>query len=145
MRALIAASLILALSLAGCASDDSTPTTDPTTTTTTTTEPVDHTPESFDVPIRGSAYVNGTLTIKTGDTINWVHEDGNTPHTVTADDGSFDSNPNCGTAGVGVPLSQVCMVSGNTYTRKFDTAGSFAYHCKIHSGMKATITVTEHM
>jgi hypothetical protein len=50
----------------------------------------------------------------------------NTGHTVTADDGSFKSDR---------------LESGATFSHKFATAGTFAYHCAIRASMKGTVTV----
>ena len=66
-----------------------------------------------------------SLTVKVGDTVTWTNTSG-TPHTVTADDGSFDS----GTVTASAPFQHT-----------FSAAGTFAYHCTIHSSMKATIIV----
>ena len=49
-----------------------------------------------------------------------------TAHTVTADDGSFDSKS---------------LASNATFSQTFAKAGTFAYHCAIHPGMKGTVTV----
>ena len=78
------------------------------------------------VSIVNFAFNPGTLTVKAGDTVTWTNTSG-TPHTVTADDGSFDS----GTVTASAPFEHV-----------FSAAGTFAYHCSIHSSMKATIIVT---
>jgi plastocyanin len=66
------------------------------------------------------------MTVKAWSTVTWTNED-TARHTITADDGSFDS----GSIG-----------SGATYQQTFATAGTFAYHCAIHPSMTATITVT---
>lgn len=75
--------------------------------------------------IKDRAFHPTTLDVAIGTTVTWTNQD-EFGHTVTADDGSFDS----GTVSGGATFSQV-----------FDTAGTFAYHCKIHSGMHGTITV----
>jgi plastocyanin len=54
-------------------------------------------------------------------------------HTVTADDGSFDSGT---------------LSSGKSFSYTFNTAGDFPYHCTFHGGpggegMAGTVTVTE--
>jgi plastocyanin len=59
--------------------------------------------------------------------VKWSFEDDASPHTVTAEDGSFDSQQKC---------------KGDTFTFKFDKAGTFAYHCNLHANMKGTITVS---
>jgi plastocyanin len=66
-----------------------------------------------------------SVSVKTGTTVTWTNT-GSTAHTVTADDNSFDSGN---------------VNSGATYSQAFATAGTFAYHCKIHSQMKATVVV----
>ena len=78
------------------------------------------------VTIVNFAFNPGTITVKVGDTVGWTNGSG-TPHTVTADDGSFDSGTLAGGAG---------------FQQTFSAAGTFSYHCSIHSSMKATITVT---
>jgi plastocyanin len=50
-----------------------------------------------------------------------------TAHTVTFDDGSADSGN---------------LAPGSTFDHTFATAGTFAYHCAIHSSMHGTVTVT---
>jgi len=67
-----------------------------------------------------------TITVKAGTTVTWTNS-GTAPHTVTADDGSFSSQS---------------LASGGTFRRTFATAGTFAYHCAIHSSMKASVVVT---
>ena len=47
-------------------------------------------------------------------------------HTVTADNGSFDSGN---------------LVTGATYRRAFNTVGTYAYHCIYHDGMTGSVTV----
>lgn len=67
-----------------------------------------------------------------GTTVTWVN-DGRNPHTVTADDGSFDSGE---------------ISPGRTYTRTFEEAGTIAYHCVYHGapgglGMAGRVAVGE--
>ena len=50
-----------------------------------------------------------------------------TEHTFTADDGSFD---------VDVPAGKTVTVTAPA------TAGTYAFHCKIHSSMKGDLTVS---
>lgn len=112
-----------------------TPTTVPTTASTPTTAP---TPTAT----TGSANVvqvkmveqNGqyafqpaTLTITKGTKVIWTNTS-DAPHTVTSDTNAF---------GTASSLSQ-----NQTFSMTFTTAGTFAYHCAIHTYMKATITVT---
>ncbi|MES2211056.1 MAG: plastocyanin/azurin family copper-binding protein [Chloroflexota bacterium] len=79
------------------------------------------------VAIIDNAFQPADLTVKVGTTVTWTNK-GQRGHTVSTSDGGFGSD---GT-----------LKSGATYSRAFDTAGTFAYFCAIHSSMKATITVT---
>jgi plastocyanin len=78
-----------------------------------------------EVTIASFSFQPTTLTITVGTTVTWTNTDSAT-HTVTADDGSFNSDK---------------LGSGATFSQTFATAGTFAYHCAIHSSMKATVTV----
>ena len=91
-----------------------------------------------DVSLENNAFVPNEVNITVGGTVTWTHNDGNVPHNVEGD--GFDSHPNCTTT-TPVPLSQVCMVDGNTYDRTFDEAGDVEYLCEIHSGMTGVIHV----
>ena len=109
------------------------PSTTSTTSTNGTTTP-DNPPEpkTWEISIAGNKFVNGSLTIRVGDTVTWTHNDGTTPHTVTADDGEFDSG-SC-------PGAQ-CMTSlaNNEFSFTFTAAGVFPYHCEVHPAMTGTI------
>jgi plastocyanin len=49
------------------------------------------------------------------------------PHTVTAD---------------GVSFTSATLAGGGTYSHRFTTAGTFAYHCEIHPSMTGTVIVS---
>jgi plastocyanin len=89
------------------------------------------------VAISGLAYVPPSLTVPAGTTVTWTNMDSGIPHSVTSDTAAFDSGPTCNpsaTAG--------CLGTGASFSHLFSTAGTFAYHCHIHSFMHGTITVT---
>jgi plastocyanin len=71
------------------------------------------------------AYNPQTLTVKAGDQVTWTNT-GSLAHTVTADDGSFDSGN---------------LNPGDTWSFTFSKPGTYAYHCAPHPWMKATIVV----
>jgi plastocyanin len=75
--------------------------------------------------IKDTAFHPATLDVAAGTTVTWTNLDG-FGHSVTADDGSFDSGTVSG---------------GATFNHVFDTPGTYAYHCTIHSGMHGIITV----
>lgn len=91
--------------------------------------------ETHDVDVADDEFVPATMEVVEGDTVRWTHS-GNNPHSVTADDGSFDSHTMC---------PPDCMEEGDTFEQTFDAAGEFGYYCKIHgspgSGMAASVTV----
>jgi plastocyanin len=68
-----------------------------------------------------------TVTVGVGDNVIWRWEDGGlSSHSVTADDGSFDSNP---------------RTSGE-FTHRFTAEGTFGYYCKVHpQQMAGQVTV----
>ena len=77
------------------------------------------------VVAKGFAFDPATVTIKAGESVTWTNQDGTT-HTVTADNGEFDSSQ---------------LANGATFTFKFDKAGTYPYHCSIHPTMTGTVVV----
>jgi plastocyanin len=77
------------------------------------------------VTIADFAFGPAALTVAVGATVTWTNQD-SAGHTVTADDGSFASSK---------------LSNGQTFSQAFAKAGTYAYHCAIHSSMKATIVV----
>jgi plastocyanin len=77
------------------------------------------------VTIKDFAFGPATLSVAVGSTVTWTNAD-SAAHTVTADDGSFDSKS---------------LAAGSTFSQTFDTAGTFAYHCSIHPNMTASVDV----
>ncbi|MBX5458319.1 MAG: cupredoxin domain-containing protein [Thermogemmatispora sp.] len=68
-----------------------------------------------------------TLTIKKGTRVVWLNKS-DAPHTVTSNNGAFSDSDTIG--------------EGATFTLLFTTAGTYQYHCSIHTYMTATIIVT---
>ena len=77
------------------------------------------------VTIADFAFAPDTITVAAGTTVTWTNN-GAAGHTVTADDGSFDSKT---------------IASGATFSQAFAKAGTYAYHCSIHSSMTAKVVV----
>lgn len=71
-----------------------------------------------------TSFTPSSLTVAKGSTVTWMNQDGIT-HTTTSDAGDWD---------LSVP-------SGTSKTVAFNTAGTFKYHCTIHSYMTGTIIV----
>ena len=90
-------------------------------------------PSTFDVNIvEGDStdewgYDPSALEVGVGDTIVWTNT-GAVAHTVTADDGSFDSGS---------------IEPGATWEYTFEEVGEFKYQCEPHPFMVATVSVSE--
>ena len=84
------------------------------------------------VRVVDSAFEDREITVTVGTTVMWTHS-GNFPHTVTADDSSFDSGN---------------LASGNVFSVTYNEVGTFPYYCSYHggpngSGMAGVVIVTE--
>src|SRR5687768_12870804 len=79
------------------------------------------------VQIVGTSFSPDSVTINVGDTVTWVNDTG-VEHTVTANNGSFNSGP---------------PDSNFTFSHTFNTAGTFGYHCQPHQllGMVGQVIV----
>ncbi len=67
------------------------------------------------------------VSIKPGDSVTWDFQDQSVSHTVTADNGSFDS----------------CLqAAGFKFTVTFSTAGTYSYKCTVHAGMIGDVKVS---
>ena|SRR5687767_4281508 len=77
------------------------------------------------ITMQSMSFSFASLTVTAGTTITWKNND-NTTHTATANDNSFNSGD---------------IASGYSYSKVFNTKGSFPYYCNYHSTMKGTIVV----
>ncbi|HTD40897.1 MAG TPA: cupredoxin domain-containing protein [Mucilaginibacter sp.] len=93
-----------------------------TNPTSTGTTPV----AAASVSIENFAFSPAVVHLKLGGTVTWTNKDA-TAHTATDLGGSFDSGS---------------LATDKTFTQTFVTAGTFTYHCSIHSMMpNATVVV----
>ena len=81
------------------------------------------------VSIEHRQFVPKELTVSVGDEVTWTHRDGEQVHSVTADDGSFDSNPLCSTAN-----PKECMSDHDTFKHTFGAEGRYPYFSKTSGG-----------
>lgn len=81
------------------------------------------------VSIEQHQFVPRELTVSVGDEVTWTHRDGEQVHSVTADDGSFDSNPSCSAAN-----PKECMSDHDTFKQTFGAEGRFPYFSKTFGG-----------
>ncbi len=81
--------------------------------------------KTVDVEIRNSAFSPKTITINKGDTVRFTNYD-STEHSATSDNGRFDSG---------------LLPKGQSWSKTFNEAGTYNYHCSPHPYMKAAIVV----
>lgn len=89
--------------------------------------PYQQAPPSVEVVVKGLTYAPASVDVAAGGKVTWIFDDGDTPHTVIADDNSFASNPAGQKTG--------------TFEHVFDQARSVNYHCDLHSNMAGTVNV----
>ncbi len=77
------------------------------------------------VTISNFSFSPGSLTVSVGTKVTWTNKD-STTHTVTSDSGAFNSGN---------------LAPNASYSYTFSSAGTFSYHCAIHTYMTGTITV----
>ena len=77
------------------------------------------------VTVANMAFSPASVTVGLGESVTWTFQDA-TSHTSTSDQGFWDSGTKSG---------------GATYSRAFTSAGTFAYHCTIHSMMRGKVAV----
>jgi plastocyanin len=82
-------------------------------------------PGANEVWIQGMAFNPTTRSVAAGTTITWTNKDA-IAHTVTSDINLFDSGS---------------IAANGTYSQTFATAGTFTYHCSIHTTMTASVIV----
>ncbi|HEX6749290.1 MAG TPA: cupredoxin family copper-binding protein [Longimicrobium sp.] len=75
--------------------------------------------------MRNLAFVPARIEIEAGTTVEWTNNDP-LQHSVTADDGSFQSG---------------LIGSGNSWRHTFLRPGTYAFHCTPHPFMKGTVVV----
>jgi plastocyanin len=75
-----------------------------------------------------------SVTVGAGDTVIWQWNGSIRNHSVTADDGSFDSDP-------GEAPGQIQHPPNDQFTYRFEREGTFPYYCKVHPSMAGQVTV----
>jgi plastocyanin len=114
-KVIIAVALIFSFAISSCKKDSTSPAAPATNGTKSGNE----------VSIENMAFSPSSLTVTSGTTVKWTNNDGVT-HTVTSDKNTFDSGN---------------LNSSKTFSFTFATAGTYKYHCSIHTTMTGTIVV----
>ena len=77
------------------------------------------------ISMKNSVFSPASLQININAAVTWINDD-NMVHTVTSDNGSFDSGD---------------IAPGAKFTYTFTHTGTFNYHCIHHSGMTGVVIV----
>ena len=128
LRAVVLVGLV-GLVIAGCGSSSKKVSSAGTTTTTAAAASSSTTTAAAAagsaISIKSFAFSPTPLNVKAGATVTVTNGDSPT-HTWTADDKSFSET----------------LASGKSATHTFAKAGTYAYHCEIHTSMKGTVVVS---
>ena len=127
MRSLAATALVVAASCGGGGTDYGS-VSGPTTGGTTggTQSPGSTTPvQTNQVSVNDNFFQPVNAQVSVGTTVTWTWGSGVSAHNVTFADGPQSGDKS----------------GGATYTRTFNTAGTFTYQCTLHPGMTGSIIV----
>jgi plastocyanin len=80
-------------------------------------------PGTVFVAVRDSFFQPDTIHVDAGLPVRWTNE-GNVNHTVVSDSALWTSNP---------------LAPTWWFEVRFDSAGTYPYHCSLHSGMTGTV------
>ncbi len=83
-------------------------------------------PETHSIDINDDGMSDNEITIAVGDYVKWTNKDTFNGHTIKASDDSWESDP---------------LLYGDSYTRQFNTAGSFDYYDPTFSSESFTGTI----
>ena len=78
------------------------------------------------VIITDNVFTPASISLPAGRIVRWLNQ-GSQPHTVTANNASFNSG---------------AIPAGSNFQLSFPAAGTFPYQCTIHVGMTGSVTVT---
>jgi plastocyanin len=84
--------------------------------------------QNASVSINNFAFNPTPITITADTTVTWKN-DQDVTHTVTSDQGSMES------------FNSGDLAPGATYSHTFNTAGTYDYHCSIHTSMHGQVIV----
>jgi plastocyanin len=116
MRAALAcAGMAAVIALTGCGDDGSSPATGSEAAAASTNQ----------IDIADFKYMPDAVAVSAGAEVTWTNSD-DAPHTASASDDSFDTGD---------------LDRGDSKTITFDEPGTYAYFCRFHPFMKATVEV----
>lgn len=105
------------------------PVTTPMATTTSSATPSTAPSQTSEISTRNMLFNPSSMTVTVGTAVIWTNDD-SVPHTVTSD-------PN------GIMFDSKTLQPGDKFSFTFQQAGTFAYHCSIHTFMDGNVVVTQ--
>lgn len=129
--ALFLAVVVLGVGAVGCGSSSNKSSSSTSTTVPssgTTTAPATPSGGSDNIAIQSFKFNPDPLSVKQGAKVTVAILDDGVPHSVTADDNSFDTG--------------IFMKSNGPKTFTVSKSGTIHYHCQVHPFMKGTINVS---
>jgi plastocyanin len=90
-------------------------------------------------------FVPEKLTIKAGQTVQWVNDDKDMPHEVTTDPNVANDPSNVSMPEGAQPFDSRLIASGKSFQHQFTVPGPYHYACPPHEndGMLGEVTVTK--
>ena len=82
--------------------------------------------------VTNECFIPADVTVDVGGEVTWTNDD-TAAHTITA--GTVDDGPTG-------PFDSGLVITGSTYTFKFEEAGMYPYYCLVHPWMTGTVTVS---
>ncbi len=85
------------------------------------------------------------ITIKVGQTVEWVNDDNTMPHEVTTDPNVASDPSNVSIPAEAAPFDSHLITNGKSFRHQFTVAGLYRYACPPHEndGMLGEATVTK--
>ena len=95
------------------------------------------------VRMEGKKFVPPQITIKSGDTVEWVNEPDGRKHQVTTDPQQAMDAGNVSIPKDAKPFDSGTVKAGESYRYRFTVPGTYRYSCPPHemSGMMGTVVV----
>ena len=124
--AILVVVLVTAIALCGCTSNV------PGSVAPTTTQ-IAPPAAGPTVTIQNFAFTPASTTVPKGTSVTWVNQD-TANHQVV--------NDAQGTIAQGALFTSSSFPKGASYSFKFDSPGTYPYHCSLHPAMKGTVVVT---
>jgi plastocyanin len=134
-RIILLAITIILIAVCGCTQTPATPpiptnqttpaiTTESQTFITTPTQQKTPSVSDNTIRIKNLAFDRENISVRVGSTVRWVNLD-SAPHRIVFEDGA----------------DSTVLAASQSWSRKFDEAGTYKYSCTIHPAMQGTVIV----